>query len=84
MSASIEKWLNNPFILEFNYGSQLQAIQELLMRNQQADVLRSDEIKRFEDMAQQTGGDENELVVDYLVELYEKSIYQHVVHSMAA
>ena len=84
MSSSIEKLLTSPFILDFNYGSQLQAIKELLMRNQQADVLLLDEIKRFEDMAQQTVGDENDVAVDYWVELIEKSFYQHVAHSIAA
>ena len=84
MSSSTEKWPNGPYILDYNYASQLEAIRGLLFRNQRADVELADEIAGAEDRARQSRGPASDFAVDYAIDLMERSIYQDVAHSMAA
>ena len=84
MSSSIEKWPNGPYIFDFDYASHLEAIRELLFRNQEADVALSDEISDSKEWAQRSTKDANYFAVEYVVDLLARSIHQDVAHSMAA
>ena len=84
MPSSTEKWPNGPYILDYNYGSQLEVIRGLLFRNQQADVELAAQIASAEDWARQSEGRGRDFAVEYAIDLMERSIYQDVAHSMAA
>ena len=67
----------------FNPGAQLVAIRDLLHRHERADQELLDRIKKADEVATQTRGD-NDRAVDAWVELAEMSYYQDAAHSMAA
>ena len=69
---------------EFDHGSQLVAIRNLLYRQERADQDLSDRIKKADEVARRTSGRANEHAVDVWVELIEMSCYQDMAHSMAA
>ena len=84
MSSSIQKWPNGPYTLDFDYARHVEAMRELLFRNQQADVALSDEISDSDERARRSTGEANYFAVEHTVDLKERSIYQDVAHSMAA
>ena len=84
MSSSSRNWPNGEYILDFDYVSQLEAIGDLLFRNQQANAALSEDISDSKEWAERSTGEANYFAVDYMVDLMNRSIYQDVAHSMAA
>ena len=84
MSSSVEKWPNGRYIWDFDYVSQLEAIQGLLSHNWQAEADLLDEISDAGAWAEGSTGDANDFAVSLMGDLMNRSIYQAVAHSMAA
>ena len=84
MSSSVEKWPNGRYIWDFDYVSQLEAIQGLLSHNWQAEADLLAEISDAGAWAEGSTGDANDFAVSLMGDLMNRSIYQAVAHSMAA
>ena len=70
--------------LRHDYISHINAIRDLLWRQEHADSQLEDRIERSEEVARKTSGEANELAVDHHIELLQASVYQPATHSMAA
>ena len=84
MNPSIWGWLSGPHVFEFDYRSQLQAVRQLLARNEQADARLSHEIEEIEWWRSVSSEGDSDVAFVYTIDMISESIYQRVAHSMAA
>ena len=70
--------------LRHDYISHLNAVRDLLWRQEHADSQLEDRIERSEEIARKTSGEANEFAVGHHIELLQTAIYQSAAHSMAA
>ena len=83
MNPSIWAWLSGPHIFEFDYVSQLQAVRQLLVNNEQAEAKLSEEIEDIQGWITAASRDEGDVAFVHTIELISESIYQQLAHSMA-
>lgn len=84
MNPSIWAWLSGPHIFEFDYGSQLQAVRQLLVRNEKADARLTHEIEGTQWWASVSSEGDSDVAFVYTIDLISESTFQRVAHSMAA
>ena len=70
--------------LRHDYISHLNAVRDLLWRQEHADSQLEDRIERSGEIARKTSGEANEFAVGHHIELLQASVFQSAAHSMAA